>query len=563
VTLTGGTIPANGSCTFQVDVTSSAAGSALVNTIPVGALTTSAGANAVAATATLTVRPQADLSITKAAPATIGSGAPITYTIVVGNAGPQAANSASFSDNVPAVLTGVGASCGTATGGAACGAVNIAGNNVTSTITTLPSGGTVTFTITATAPASGTFTNTARVIAPAGIVDPTDPANNGGGNNSASANTTVVAPDLRLTKSHAGSFTVGVNGVYTITVDNTLGTAPTAGTITVSDTLPTGLTFVSAAGTGWTCAAVGQAVTCTSSSVIAGGTTSANPITLTVGVASIAIPSVMNIASVSGGGEPAVNAGNNLAPDNTIVVAAGANAFAPDNAQTAMPGTSVYYPHTFNAGLAGNVAFSTSSITTPVTAGWTQLIYRDANCNGVLDGAEGTTPLSGSIAVNAGDVVCIVVKDSVPGTAPYNATNNITVTATFNGSQALTVHDLTTVGSTGGAGLTLAKTVRNVTQGGIAGTSGSARPNDVLEYTITYTNASAGPVSAIVVTDVTPNFTTYLSSACTAPPPASITTCTVSSAPAVGGSGSVVWTLGGTLNASGAGSVSYQVRVNP
>ena len=111
--------------------------------------------------------------------------------------------------------------------------------------------------------------------------------------------------------------------------------------------------------------------------------------------------------------------------------------------------------------------------------------------------------------------------------------------------------------------LALAKTVRNVTQGGTAGTSNTARPNDVLEYTITYTNTSSGTVSAIVVTDATPSYTTYLSSACTTPLPASLTACTVTSAPAVGGTGSVVWTLTGTLLSNGTGSVSYQVRVSP
>src|SRR5262249_50904145 len=87
VTLTGGTVPANGSCPFTVDVTSNTAGSSFTNTIPAGALTTSAGSNPVAASATLTVRPSADLSITKSAPATIANGATITYTIVVSNAG--------------------------------------------------------------------------------------------------------------------------------------------------------------------------------------------------------------------------------------------------------------------------------------------------------------------------------------------------------------------------------------------------------------------------------------------------------------------------------------------
>ena len=111
--------------------------------------------------------------------------------------------------------------------------------------------------------------------------------------------------------------------------------------------------------------------------------------------------------------------------------------------------------------------------------------------------------------------------------------------------------------------MALAKTVRNVTQGGAATTAGSARPNDVLEYTITYTNTSPSPVSAIVVTDATPAFTTYLSAACTPPLPAALTSCTVTTQPAVNGTGSVVWTHAGSLNSGGSGSVTYQVRVAP
>jgi hypothetical protein len=84
----------------------------------------------------------------------------------------------------------------------------------------------------------------------------------------------------------------------------------------------------------------------------------------------------------------------------------------------------------------------------------------------------------------------------------------------------------------------------------------------VIEYTITYTNTSPGVLSAIVVTDATPAFTLYVSAACPAPPP-NLTSCTVTSSPAVGATGSVVWTLGGTLLSNGSGNVSYQVRVAP
>jgi uncharacterized repeat protein (TIGR01451 family) len=563
VTLAGGTVPANGSCTLKIDVTSGSSGAALTNTIPVGALTTSIGSNAVAASATLSVSPVADVSVVKTGPATVVNGGLVTWTTVVSNAGPQAANGASYSDTVPASVTGVIASCGSPTGGAVCGVVNVAGNNVTSTVTTLPSGGTVTITLSGTAPQSGIVTNTAKILVPAGTTDPNDPTNIGAGNNSSSVNTTIVSPDLRLTKSHVGSFTVGVNGVYTLTVDNTLGTAPTTGTITVTDTLPTGLGYVSATGTSWTCGAVAQVVTCTSPAVIATGATSGNPITLTVSAASIAVPSVTNQANVAGGGEPTANNGNNNAFDPTNVNAASVNTFAPDNAQTAPPGTTVYYAHTFNAGSAGNVSFATTNVTTPAVAGWTQVIYRDTDCSGTLNGTEGSAPMAGAVAVAAGGTVCIIVADNIPAAAPFNAQNVISVTSTFNSTQTITRTDTTTVGSAGSSSLTLAKSVRNVTQGTPVGTSNTAKPGDILEYAVTYTNPAAGSVSAIVITDSTPAFTSFQSATCVTPLPAAITACNVTTSPAVNGTGSVVWTLTGSLAAGGSGTVTYQVRVAP
>jgi uncharacterized repeat protein (TIGR01451 family) len=303
-------------------------------------------------------------------------------------------------------------------------------------------------------------------------------------------------------------------------------------------------------------------VTCTSStSIPAGG--SGNPITLTVAVGSTAIPAVTNMATVSGGGEPAALANDNGASDNTIVVAAAVNTFVPNGTQTGVPGSAVFYAHTFTAGLAGSVGFSVTNVPTPAVPGWSQQIYRDTNCNATLDGAEGVTPLAGTIAVVPGDQVCIIVKENIPAAAPGGAQDVASVTATFNGTTTYTRTDTTTVGPVAGAGLTLSKTVRNVTQGGAAVTSNTARPNDVLEYTITYLNTSGGTVSAIVVTDATPAFTLFLSAACGAPLPASLTGCSVTTQPAVNGTGTVAWTFTGTLASSGTGTVSFQVRVQP
>ena len=66
----------------------------------------------------------------------------------------------------------------------------------------------------------------------------------------------LAKPVLSLAKSHTGSFTQGQNGAtYTLSVSNAATAGPTSGTVTVTDKLPAGLTLVSMAGTGWTCAA--------------------------------------------------------------------------------------------------------------------------------------------------------------------------------------------------------------------------------------------------------------------------------------------------------------------
>ncbi|MBL8523014.1 MAG: DUF11 domain-containing protein, partial [Betaproteobacteria bacterium] len=566
VTLTGGAVPANGSCTFQIDVTAATTGS-YVNTIAAGALTTNAGSNAAPASATLTVNPVANVSVTKSGPATILWGTTLTYNVVVSNAGPDSANLTAFSDAVPAAITGVAANCGSPTGGAACGAVNVTGNNVTSNITTLPPGSSVTFTIQGTAPQIGTLANSATAIVPVGVTDPDDPGRTGAGNNTSNTvMTTVLAPDLRLTKTSASAFVVGGSASFTLTPNNLGGTAPTTGTITVTDVLPSGLTYVAAGsgGAGWTCGNVGQTVTCTSAAVIAAGATG-NAITINVTVASNAVPNVTNTATVSGGNEPAANSGNNSATLSVPVSGMAVNTFLTDGAQTGLPGTSVLYTHVFNAGVTGSVSFSNSNIPNPAFAGWGVQLYRDANCNGMLDVGEDATELTTSVPVVPGDRVCIVVKSNIPAAVPYNAQDVITVTANFTptvGSPSTyTRQDITTVGAAGGAGLVLMKSVRNVTQAGAAGTNNTARPGDVLEYVITYTNNSSTAVSTIVISDNTPAFTNFTSASCGVPLPAAISACTVSTQPTVGGAGNVQWTLTGSLSPAQSGTVVFRVTV--
>ena len=59
-----------------------------------------------------TLEPGADLSITKTdGKATVVMGQLITYTIVVSNAGPNAANGATVTEELPAAMTGAAWTC--------------------------------------------------------------------------------------------------------------------------------------------------------------------------------------------------------------------------------------------------------------------------------------------------------------------------------------------------------------------------------------------------------------------------------------------------------------------
>jgi uncharacterized repeat protein (TIGR01451 family) len=122
----------------------------------------------------------------------------------------------------------------------------------------------------------------------------------GGALGSGSADVTFVGPPipvLAVAATHAGNFALGgLNGTYTIAVGNQSSAAATSGTVTVTDILPPGLTFVSMAGTGWTCAGTA----CMRSDPLGAGA-SYNPITVTVQVASNAASPVTNQVTVSGG----------------------------------------------------------------------------------------------------------------------------------------------------------------------------------------------------------------------------------------------------------------------
>jgi uncharacterized repeat protein (TIGR01451 family) len=118
--------------------------------------------------------------------------------------------------------------------------------------------------------------------------------------NSSDPTTIILLPVWSIMKSHSGSFTQRQSGAtYSVAVSNSAAAGPANGTVTVTETVPSGLTLVSMSGTGWTCSSGGAA--CTRSDPLAAGA-SYPAITVTVNVATNAPASVTNQVSASGSG---------------------------------------------------------------------------------------------------------------------------------------------------------------------------------------------------------------------------------------------------------------------
>uniref|UniRef100_UPI00129A3E41 GEVED domain-containing protein n=1 Tax=Foetidibacter luteolus TaxID=2608880 RepID=UPI00129A3E41 len=128
-----------------------------------------------------------DLQVIKTGSATVVAGQPQSYTIVITNNGNGPADGATVSDPAVSNFTAGSVSCTGTTGGAACPvSPTIAALQAgTLAIPTLPSGATVTLTVSGTAGTGGTIANTATITTPVGINDAVS------GNNSSTANTTI------------------------------------------------------------------------------------------------------------------------------------------------------------------------------------------------------------------------------------------------------------------------------------------------------------------------------------------------------------------------------------
>ncbi len=177
---------------------------------------------------TTVVGPLVSFAISKNAPATVPTGANLTYTLNYQNSGVQNATNVVISDPVPAGTTFVSASnSGTLQGG-----------NVVWNIGTVNAGasGSVSFTVTVNTAAGGTVVNSGYTI----DADHIDPVMG------PPVTTNVVGPlvSFTVTKSGPASVASGSNLTYTINYQNS--GVQNALNVVIKDPIPAGTTFVSA-----------------------------------------------------------------------------------------------------------------------------------------------------------------------------------------------------------------------------------------------------------------------------------------------------------------------------
>ena len=287
VSWTLGTLASGQVSNLTVTVTAPASGS-LTNVASVSSPTGDPNStNNVTVPVVTTVTPVADVGLGKTGPANVLAASNLVYTISVTNFGPSSASGVVVTDTLPLTVTFVSASGN---------GINNSGV-VSWSLGTLASGQVSNLTVTVTAPASGSLTNVASVSSPTGDPNST--------NNVTVPVVTTVTPvaDVGLGKVGPANVLAASNLVYTISVTN-FGPS-SASSVTVTDTLPLGVTFVSASGGGVNTSGV--------VSWTLGTLTSGQVSNLTVTVTAPASGTLTNVANVSSPtGDP--NSTNNITP---------------------------------------------------------------------------------------------------------------------------------------------------------------------------------------------------------------------------------------------------------
>lgn len=471
--------------TILVDVDGTASGT-LVNTSTVSGVETETNLENNTDEASVVVQPQVDVAIFKVdSPDPAVAGQPLTYTLSVVNNGPSAATGVIVTDTLPAGLTYQSAT-------ASQGTVSLSGNTVTANLGTLPSGATQTVTIVTIVDADtrGTLHNTATVTT---NEDDTNPQNN----HDEEPTDVRAEVDLAIVKTDSPDpISPGQQLTYTLTVTNNGPSLATG--VTVTDTLPAGVTYQSATASQGNVGHAGNTVTGELGSLASGATAT---ITILVIVDPTTRGVITNSATVTAN-ETDTNPDNNHDDEPTQV-----------RAEVDLVIVKTDSPDPV---VAGQALTYTLTVTNNGPSDATGVIVTDTLPAGVT--YQSATSSQGAVSQTGGIVTATL------GSLADGATATITILVTVNPATRGEIVNVATV--TGNevelkpdnnsdeeptqvqaqADLTLTKT--DSPDPAVAGGS--------LTYTLVVTNNGPSRATGVTVTDVLPSGLTYVSGSSTA-----------------------------------------------
>ncbi len=312
----------------------------------------------------------------------------------------------------------------------------------------------------------------------------------------------LCTPDMTLGKTHVGNFTRGSAASYTIPVSNVSLYGATNAVVTINDTLPFGITPISASGTGWTCSVSGQTASCVRSDSLAAAS-SYPSITLSATVAPSAPATLTNIDSVAGGGE--ANLLNDTATDVASVVSSADLAVTDsDSPDPVAAGSNI----TYSIGVTNNGPSSADNATVVMTIPTNTTLVSIASPTGW----SCASPVIGG----TGNVICTNVNMAGSTAATFNLVVKVN-TGTANGTvitQRVSANssaiDPNLANNTATATTVVGTNAPNLTVTNVAS------PNPVqagsnITYTQVVTNTGSTPVTGATFSENTPGNTTFVS----------------------------------------------------
>ena len=523
ISLSGGTIAANSSCTFAVNVTGIAAG--LQNNTTGNVTSTEGGTGGTASASINVVAPPSIAKVFNPSSIALNATTSLTFTITNPAANAVALTGVAFIDTLPTGLTVANASA-TVCGGTL---TTTAPTGIALTGATIAANSQCQFSVTVTGAAAGNYTNTTGNVT----------STNGGTGNTATANLNVATPPT-ITKSF-GAASIPVNGSTSLsfTINNPNTTISLTG-VAFTDTLPAGLVVSTPNGLTGSCGGGTITAVAGSGSVSLSGATLASTASCTFSVnvtgttGGVKNNSVTVTATESGPGNTS-NASITVTSPPVIIKAFGAASiplngstsltFTIQNNNTTTALTGVGFSDTLPAGLVistpngqtgtcgtGTITATAGTNTISLSGG---TIAANSSCTfavnvtGIAAGTQNNTTgnvtsTEGGTGGTASASINVVAPPSIakvfnPSSIALNATTSLTFTITNPAANAVALTGVAFT-DTLPTGLTVANASATVCGGtltttaptGIALSGATIAANSQCQFSVTVTGAAAG-----------------------------------------------------------------------